>query len=335
MKAIPLVRVSQILPIVDFLNQIGSPTDRLLEQINLKRAALDHPENLLSLYQGAELIENAANLEGLQTLGFLIGRQTPIHTLGTLGKILNNCLTLFDLLITMEQLVRLENSGEHASLQWENDSVWWQFHYDFPAHSSSLQVNLYALGLYLSALRVALGATWRPTEIHLQGQPCRSLRAIDDFADTTIHFLSPYNAIKIPRAALSLPYNPLATGDDLNLHPDYEEYWQSAPASTFFDSLQQLVQALLPYGCPDISLVAAASGLSVRSLQRHLTETELTYSKLIDQVRFNRAVALLQQPNVKLLEVALELGYTDPANFARAFKRWAGVSPREYRLLQR
>jgi AraC-like DNA-binding protein len=130
-----------------------------------------------------------------------------------------------------------------------------------------------------------------------------------------------------------LPYNPLATGDDFNLHPDYTGYQQSAPASTFFDSLQQFVQAQLPYGCPDIILVAAALGLSVRSLQRQLAEAGLTYSKLIDQVRFNRAVVLLRQPDVKLLEVSLELGYTDPANFARAFRRWTGVSPREYRLL--
>jgi AraC-like DNA-binding protein len=333
MKAIPLVRASTLLPVVGFLDQIGSPTDRLLEQISLRPAALDHPDNLLPLHQGSALIENAANLEGLQTLGFLIGRQTPTHTLGTLGTILSNCLTLYDLLMTMERIVRLENSGEHVSLRWGNDSVWWQFHNDLPTHGSNLQAHLYGLGLYLSAFRIALGPTWRPTEIHLEGPPCPALLAMDDFAGTTIHGMSSCFAIKIPRAALSLPYNSLATGDDFNLHPDYAGFQQSAPSSTFFDSLHQLIHSLLPYGCPNIALVAAASGLSVRGLQRHLAEVSLSYSKLIDQVRFNRAVALLHQPDVKLLEVALELGYTDPANFARAFRRWAGVSPREYRLL--
>ncbi|PSN10754.1 AraC family transcriptional regulator [filamentous cyanobacterium CCT1] len=335
MKAIPLVRASTVLPVIGFLDQIGSPTDRLLEQISLKPAVLDHPDNLLPLNQGSALLENAANLEGLQTLGFLIGRQTPTFTLGTIGAILNNCLTLFDLLMTLERLVRMDNSGEHVSLRWENDSVWWQVHYDSPTHGSNLQTHLYGLGLYLSAFRVVLGPTWRPTEIHLEGLPCRSLLSLDDFAGTTVHSMSSCSAIKIPRADLSLPYNPLATDDDFSLHPAYEGFQQSAPAKAFFDSLQQLVQALLPYGCPNIALVAVASGLSVRSLQRHLAEAGLTYSKLIDQVRFKRAVALLQQPDVKLLEIALELGYTDPANFARAFKRWAGVSPREYRLLHR
>ncbi|MBE9112146.1 AraC family transcriptional regulator ligand-binding domain-containing protein [Nodosilinea sp. LEGE 07298] len=151
MKAIPLVRVSQLLPVVDFLNQIGSPTDRLLEQVSLTPTTLDHPENLLTIYQGSTLMENAANREGLQTLGFLIGRQTLLDTFGTIGKILNNCLTLFDLLTTMEQLVRLDNSGEHVSFRWEHDSVWWQFHYDYDylAHGSNLQTSLYGLGMIL------------------------------------------------------------------------------------------------------------------------------------------------------------------------------------------
>ena len=294
MQAIPLIRVSLLLPIVDFLNQIGSPTDRLLGQIDLSPAPLDHPENLLPLYQGSALLEHAADLEGLEVLGFLIGRQTSLHQFGTLGSILDNSLTLFDLLTTIEQTAGMINSGEHAKLRWENDSVWWQFHCDQLVQGGTLQTHCYDLGIYLNALRKVLGAAWRPTELRLEGPPCRSLLTMDDFAGTTIHFLSPYNAIKIPRAALSMPYNPLATGDDLSLHPAYKEYRQSAPASTFFDSLQQLVQAALPYGCPDIILVAAASGLSVRSLQRHLAEAGLTYSKLIDQVRFNRAVALLR-----------------------------------------
>lgn len=173
MKAIPLIRVGVVLPVVDFLTQIGSPTDRLLGQINLSPTALDHPENLLPLYQGSTLLENAAELEGLEALGFLVGRQTSLHKLGTLGSILDNSLTLFDLLITLEQVVGLANSGERASLRWEHDSVWWQFHCDQPAQESNLQTYRYDLGLYLNALRRVLGSTWRPTELCLEGPPCR------------------------------------------------------------------------------------------------------------------------------------------------------------------
>lgn len=333
MKPIPLIRAGILLPLVDFLDRMGSPTERLLEQVSLSPAALDNPDRLLTLYQGATLAESAAALEGLEVLGFLAGRQTPARKLGSFGKILQNSLTLFDLLSTIEQTVGMVNSGQHVNLVYAGDWVWWQFHCANPGLESNLQNHRYDLGLYLNALRQVLGSDWRPTELHLKGPPCRALLSLDDFAGTTIHFLCPYNAIKIPRAALSLPYNPTATSTDLINYPDYEGFQQTAPSQSFLDSLHQLILAMLPYGCPDINLVAAASGLSVRTLQRHLSEVGLTYSKLVDRVRFNRAMALLQQSDGKLIEIASELGYTDPANFARAFRRWAGVSPREYRLL--
>jgi AraC-like DNA-binding protein len=331
MKSIPLFRVGLLLPIVEFLDHIGSPTDRLLAQVNLSPAVLEHPDCLLALYQGVALAEKAAALEGLETFGFLVGSQTPALRLGSFGKILHNSLTLFDFLTTTEQVLGLANSHQRVNLRWDGDWVWWEFNCQSPGQISNLQNHRYDLGLYLNALRQALGPDWSPPELHLKGPRCQAMVDLDDFAGTTIHFLRPCNAIKIPRTALSLPYNPRAKGADFHSHPDYNRFQQTAPAQTFFDSLQQFIQAQLPFGCPDIALVAAASGLSVRTLQRHLTEAGLTYSKLVDQVRFNRATALLQQPDVKLIEVATELGYTDPANFARAFRRWAGVSPREFR----
>ncbi|MEY3300085.1 MAG: hypothetical protein RLZZ597_3345 [Cyanobacteriota bacterium] len=331
MKSIPLIRVGLLLPVVEFLDHIGSPTDRLLAQVNLSPAVLEHSDRLLTLYQGVALAEKAAALEGLETLGFLVGGQTPLPRLGSLGKIVHHSLSLFDLLTTLEQVLGMANSGQQVNLRWDGDWVWWQFNCQSPGQISNLQNHRYDLGLYLNALRQVLGPDWRPTEVHLKGPHCQAMVDLDDFAGTTMHFLRPCNAIKIPRSALSLPYNPKAKGTDLHSHPDYDRFQQTAPAQTFFDSLQQCIQAQLPFGCPDITLIASASGLSVRTLQRHLGETGLTYSKLVDQVRFNQAVALLRQSDTKLLDIATELGYTDPANFGRAFRRWAGMSPREFR----
>ena len=104
MKAIPLIRVGVRLPIVDFLNHMGSPTDHLLNKVHLSPTILDHAEDLLPLYPSSALLENAADLEGLEALGFLIGRQTPLQKLGTLGSLLDNSLTLFDLLTNLRSV---------------------------------------------------------------------------------------------------------------------------------------------------------------------------------------------------------------------------------------
>jgi AraC-like DNA-binding protein len=55
----------------------------------------------------------------------------------------------------------------------------------------------------------------------------------------------------------------------------------------------------------------------------------------VAQARFATAATVLEQTNAKILNLALDLGYFDHANFTRAFRRWAGCSPRQYRLRSR
>jgi len=61
----------------------------------------------------------------------------------------------------------------------------------------------------------------------------------------------------------------------------------------------------------------------------------VSYSDLIGEIRFEAAARLLRETDATALEIALEVGYEDPSHFSRAFKRIAGISPREYRRQQR
>ncbi len=105
----------------------------------------------------------------------------------------------------------------------------------------------------------------------------------------------------------------------------------SAPDLDFVGSLRQAIALLLRDTYPDIHLAAEMSQMSVRTLQRRLAQEGFTYSHLVEQVRCAEAVRWLQDPNLKLVNIAAELGYTDAAHFTRAFKRWTGISPREFR----
>jgi AraC-like DNA-binding protein len=71
--------------------------------------------------------------------------------------------------------------------------------------------------------------------------------------------------------------------------------------------------------------------MSERSLQRRLAEHGLRFARLVEEARFEAAQRLLREPGRKIVDVSLALGYTDSANFTRAFRRWAGVPPQAFR----
>ncbi len=73
---------------------------------------------------------------------------------------------------------------------------------------------------------------------------------------------------------------------------------------------------------PNLEEVAARLHLSSRSLKRHLHDAGTSFRQLLGQARQRQALRLLRRPEVSLQRIALYLGYSDPTNFTRAFKRW-------------
>jgi AraC-like DNA-binding protein len=335
MNAVPLVRASTVLPFVHFLNQIGAPTERLLRQSKLSISALDEPETLISLLGTLDFIEQAAHREGIETLGGIVGQQTPIAALGAFGRLLQHCLTVYDLLKTTELLIPKLNSSERSHLAIVGEQAWIYHQLDLPHSIACNQAHCFALMLYINAIRLAAGSGWQPTAIYLECSQFQASERCAIFPNTRLYFDQPFSAIVFPKSLLSLPLRSLLKGYSAqHLLAEKQFLEVTAPTQDFPGSLRQLVRPVLRSGDLSIDLTAEASGISIRTLQRRLTSEGLTYERLVDQVRFEQATRLLSDPTIKMIEVATELGYTDAANFTRAFRRWAGVSPKAYRKLQ-
>jgi AraC-like DNA-binding protein len=111
-----------------------------------------------------------------------------------------------------------------------------------------------------------------------------------------------------------------------------EERSSPAPNPDFVGSIRQAIETL---SCgedyPTLRTTAKFVGMSVRTLQRRLAQAGASHHMLVAQARFATAAAVLERTDAKILELALDLGYSDHANFTRAFRRWAGCAPRDYR----
>lgn len=82
---------------------------------------------------------------------------------------------------------------------------------------------------------------------------------------------------------------------------------------------------------PDAETSAARLGLSLRSFYRSLAAAGCSYRGLLDEARCSRAQRLLRESDMAVNAIAERLGYADPSNFSRSFRRWCGRTPRAFR----
>lgn len=184
--------------------------------------------------------------------------------------------------------------------------------------------------LILDSLQLTLGNIALIPEIHIvsSAEKSQDLEKQLNLPNTRFYFNQPFTAICLPRKILAKSIKQsIAIADPCSL-----KQWQAnAPALDFVESLQQTIKVLLLEKYPTINVTAQATGLSVRSLQRYLSQQNLTYSRLMDQVRYEWALSLLNNFDIPLIEIAYTLGFKHPANFTHSFRRWTGVSPSQFR----
>lgn len=146
-------------------------------------------------------------------------------------------------------------------------------------------------------------------------------------------FDQPRIQIGLPRSFLSLP---LMMADPHAVQHAIAQMEKEAQARALRDApdivprVREALRSASP-GYPDLQAVADRLLISKRTLVRRLAEAGTTFQSLLDDERHRHALELIQQGSLAMHQIALQLGYTDPAAFTRAFKRWTGRRPSDLR----
>jgi AraC-like DNA-binding protein len=206
------------------------------------------------------------------------------------------------------------------------DDVWLQRRHSGALRRGRRQANDFALQLLIDLLRRGAGPRWRPTELHLEGPPPGHAEELAALAVRSTHFGAVADGLVFPRSVLARPLPPARrpVGPAAPPLPDLD----------FVDSVRRTIRFLLEVGELGLPNVAETAGTSARSLQRRLAAAGLGFTRLVDEARFQAASRLLRDPAIRIIDVSVALGYTDGANFTRAFRRWAGVAPLAFRLAE-
>ena len=134
---------------------------------------------------------------------------------------------------------------------------------------------------------------------------------------------------------------------DWGLSLKQNPYWNPALAQLCEEQVLKELQALddnnliartrkvlldqLAAGTPQLGKVASLFNITQRQLQRKLKEQGTSFGELLDQVRLDLALRYLQDARMTMVDISLSLGFHDQSNFVKAFKRWQGETPGQYR----
>lgn len=185
----------------------------------------------------------------------------------------------------------------------------------------------------LSVLRAYLGARFVPDRIELDvPRPASSSPFEDAFLCPVVFDAAAVSvcidAALLKRQARNRLQSPLVTIEDVA-----RVLVEPAGHGSFLGVVVSHIRAQVQTGVVSIDSTARALDTSVRTLQRVLRrDSGADFRELANVVRMRRAQELLRESSVSITQIAMEFGYSSPANFSRAFRKASGLAPHEYRL---
>jgi len=304
-------------PYQKFLRHSGIPTDLIYDA--------DAPVPLIPTYK---FIESAASAEGEEHLALLASKYFNLEDLGHYGQSLSRSTTVYDYLNTGIKFYDQIVCGEKIWITKAHGKM--HFCHSTPAGipESQKQISLFCLGTIINTLRLVCGENWAPETIGLPTRVSQKL-PFDFLANTRVVHSPGYSFFTFPEYFLTQAFRLPKTNRKMRweTHPEDPVEFET----DFASSVSQLVGLLITDGYPDIHIVAEATGLSKRTLQRKLFEENTSYSRLVEEFRIGKACDWLERSDMPITLISQELAYRDATNFSRAFRRKTGQSPINYR----
>lgn len=323
MDQIPLVRMRYADSFVQELGKLGAPVERLLNNINLSAEMLTARDDFIAVSQLWRLCALSADYTGDRDIGLRAGL-TPLAEHSLFGQNLLFAPTLYQAFNMFCEMAPSELTNAEFDLKRAGDRVWFCGGPVYGTPGEILQVGMYRIAMLIQLVRWAVGHDWRPGRIRLQ---VASLEGIDSdlVQGASLEFNCPEPAVEVPRSLLGL---------ELCVEPPASAFMQGSPENVLFDfrdNFKQILRTHIRGHRFHIGDIARSVDMSVRTLQRRLTDHSLVFSDLVEQTRIDMARDLLAHTDLPIQDIAREVGYIESTHFSRAFSRVTGNSPRDFR----
>jgi len=326
------VAISQVM--INFAANLGVDQDTCLLGTGISEPQLQDSNALIERSQEMRLIENLIlALPEVAALGFKLGLQYNMATFGIWGFALRTSRTLRE--ATTLALRYLPLSTAYCRMQSFDQGACFGLSMDPDAIPSHLRQFLLErdMATAITLLKELSLAGFNIISIEFKGEPPEYINYLEEICGIRPNYYSDHNAILLSSQDAD---KPLPTYDSHLVRILDEQCQRQLQARTTTGLSNQVRQQLLgPLGLiATLDEVAHGLAMSARTLRRKLDQENTSFRALVDEERRQVALQLLRASDMKLDELAIHLGYTDTASFTRAFRRWMGSSPGEYRKSQ-
>lgn len=318
------------LAIARALDQYGVNPGRIFRAVGIPETLGNDPMTRLPVDTMTRLFRACVDVTHDPGFGLTVARYIHISNLHALGYALAASSTLMDFCQRVVRYFRLVSQTADITLEQAGDEVTLRCRLltDICAETEDA-----FLGFLVLSMRQLHKPSVNPVRVEFH-HPCPR-EGDEPYARlfrSPVVFGAPQPVLVLRRSDLEQPL--LGACPEIAQYHDHvaDTYLARLDRNDVIAMARKLIVEFLPTGDCGRERVAQAMCMSPSTLQAKLLQRDTNFQAILDDTRKELACGYVQQPNRPLTEIAFLLGFSDSSNFTRAFKRWTGVSPSEYRF---
>ncbi len=327
----PTIAVRAVQPVVAALEALGHSSEEVLKAAGISPSALQDSEGRLPHGSMMRWWQRACELTGDEHLGIHLAEAAPLKSFEVHAYAMLSSADLREAYRRASRYQRLIH--EATDLVFEEGAHEGVLRHTLPGGRPAPRHPAEFLAtLWVRIGRLVAGEEWRPSLVCFAHREPADLTEHLRMFRAPLRFASGVTAMHVPNSVLDAP-NRNADANLARLLDRYAEgLLQQAPGFTnFSERVRAALSKELSGGAPAVAAIAKALHVSQRSLHRNLQNEGTSFRELLEQLRHERATALLANPSCSVAEAGFLLGFSELSSFSRAFKRWTGLSPIEFR----
>lgn len=315
---------------LEFAVMRGAPREALLEVLRVEAAQLDDRDVRVPFARYVDLVRAAKKLSRDDALALHFGEAVTMARISIVGLIGQASETMIEAFAQLNRYVRLvvdvACAGEDRfELRRERGGVWMVDTRIDPGSFPELTESAFA---QIVSRPPGAGLPHMALEVHVTHAAPAYVAEYERIFKSPIVFQAPWNAVRLDQAVINHRVGLLPRFVFGVLIEHAETLLQELEsATTLRGQVEKLLLPNLHTGQASVDATAAELGVSRQTLYRNLKSEGVTFEQVLDDLRCRMALHYLRGKKTSVHDTAYLVGFSDPAAFSRAFKRWTGTTP--------